>query len=331
MLNMVFRVDSSYDMGSGHMMRCLTLAQDLHSRNEGNINIHFICSDLAGNLSYLVDKEAYQLFIHRPGQDNSMQEKVSWQDDADKTIAVIDTLEGSVDWLIVDHYDYDIHWEQALRDHVKNIMVIDDLANRHHDCDILLDQNLAASSDARYEKLVPKKCQLLLGPQYALLRPEFKQYHSLISRQNNPRPRLLVLYGNTDPTQETIKALQAIQRIQDDKLTTKDFDSDVVVGNSNQGKEAIKALCQQLKNCQYYCQANNVAELMSKANFSIGAGGTTTLERLYMKLPTITTAVAENQVQTLQMLSNDKLILYLGPSEAVSIAELQNAILEFLQ
>jgi len=101
---------------------------------------------------------------------------VSQADDAQQTIEALDG--DKPDWLVVDHYGLDVEWEQRLRLHIGRLMAIDDLANRHHDCDVLLDQNYASEGERRYAGRVPDTCKLMVGPKYALLRPEYAAYRN---------------------------------------------------------------------------------------------------------------------------------------------------------
>ena len=159
-------------------MRCLALADALHERGA---ETHFICRTLPGNLIGVIENKGYSVrclqqpeaeYVALPG-DVSHAEwlGVSWQQDAADVISALGEMLPQ--WLIVDHYALDRRWEESLRPHVGNIMVIDDLADRLHDCNILLDQNLYTDMENRYNAKIPSMCTKLLGPRYAMLRPEF--------------------------------------------------------------------------------------------------------------------------------------------------------------
>ena len=170
------RVDSSVAIGSGHLMRCLALAERF--RRQGNAELHFISRDLEGNLHDRIKKEGF--FLHvlpRHPLDKSLAGYDAWltvpQDtDAEETRTALREI-GKVDWLIVDSYALGKEWEREMRPFAGGIFVVDDLANREHDCDVLLDQNFYLDKERRYIGLVPDNCRLLLGPQHALLREEF--------------------------------------------------------------------------------------------------------------------------------------------------------------
>src|SRR4030067_2476328 len=145
-MKVCFRVDSSSLIGTGHVMRCLTLAEWL---KKNDCEIGFICRELPGNLCHLVELRGFKLqrlphdgTIH--GSENVDRKKnnfhsdwlsVSWQNDAD-TSANLLRSESPIDWVIVDHYAIDEKWEKIMRSHAKKVMVIDDLADRRHDCDL---------------------------------------------------------------------------------------------------------------------------------------------------------------------------------------------------
>ena len=326
-MNVLIRVDSSTKIGSGHVMRCLTLASKL--KNMG-AEVTFVCSELLGNLNKLIarDFKVRSLIIPDALQKvGSAQEffqrwlDFGWRLDAEYIKDYLNADQNKPDWLIVDHYGIDRHWECSLRPFVKKIMVIDDLANRMHYCDVLLDQNFYSNPQARYEGLVPRSCILYLGPQYALLRPEFEVGQKRLKRQNGFVKKIMVFFGGSDPTNETSKALKALAT-----FNAKDIEIDVIVGNQNKVKRQIKDLCQRHPNMNYYCQVDNMAELMVEADVAIGAGGTTTWERLYLGLPTLTLVVAENQKETISDLANYGAIWNLGWYEDVSVEKLVSAI-----
>lgn len=308
-MNIVFRVDSSTEIGSGHLMRCLTLANRL--QKEKQAQIIFIARKLKGNLNYLIEENGYELITLPQYRLNSQLTNyqrwltVEVSLDAQETKHILTQID--VDYLVVDSYALDEEWEKIQRSFVKKIMVIDDLANRRHDCDILLDQNYYEDIEARYNGLVPEYCKLLLGPQYALLRDEFYEERKHLRVRDGSIRRILVFFGGSDQTNETMKAIQALVAIR-----RTDISVDVVVGGSNKNKEAVKRFCRQHENMNYYCQINNMAELIHKADLAIGAGGSTTWERCCLGLPAIVIAIADNQVEIAKNCAKKNIIIYLG-------------------
>lgn len=328
----VFRADASSLIGSGHVMRCLTLAQRL--RKDENVNVVFIMRRLSGNLIDLVRKQGFDVLVLPPAdQDYEIEGyglwlTVSMEVDAQQTIEVLqhylqDHGCDVVDRLIVDSYALDEQWELMLRPYCREIMVIDDLANRRHDCDILLDQNFYLNKDVRYVGLVPEHCKMLLGPDHALLREEFYEAKKHLRKRDGNIKNILVFYGGSDLTNETEKAIKALVQLHDEGYN---FTADVITGVSNSRREKIEKLCSKYHFFHYYCQVSNMAEFMNKADLMLGAGGSTTWERLYMELPTLVTAVAENQIQGCEDCSQAGIIDYLGINEDVRVDTILEAL-----
>ena len=317
------RVDSSELIGSGHLMRCLTLAERMCF---DGADVHFICRDLAGNLNYLVEERGFALHIlpqHTP--ERSLMGYEAWltvvpELDAEETAEVLRAIRP-VSRLVVDSYALDASWEQKMRPLASEIFVIDDLANRRHDCDFLLDQNFYRDLQHRYDDLVPEKCKLLLGPRHALLRQEFYEAKARLVPRDGSLRRILVFYGGSDRTQETEKAIRALVQLQLSSVAV-----DVVVGGSNLRREQIERLCRQHDFLRYHCQVENMAELMANADLCLGAGGTTTWERCFLGLPTLVTSVAENQMEICRDCAEKGYIYYLGRWDKVSEADIAGTI-----
>ena len=326
MMKIVIRTDSSFKIGSGHLMRCLTLAQRYRKDKH---EIIFVCRDLAGNMFDLVRHQGFEIAM-LPAVDEwpeltgyAKWLTVSQRQDAIDTIAVI-RKRGMIDRLVVDSYAIDCTWEKILRPYVSEIMIIDDLANRQHDCDILLDQNFYIDMESRYECLVPKYCRLLLGPKHALLREEFYKVRKSMRNRDGQLRNILVFYGGVDATDETSKAIHALQLLHDTGVLC-DVQVTVVAGASNERKEDIACHCKQA-GFRYLCQVSNMAELMADADLMLGAGGSTTWERCFLRLPAIVTAIAENQVQICEDCAKEGLIFYLGYWDKVREEDICKAI-----
>lgn len=328
-MKILIRVDASTAIGSGHAMRCLTLAKRLKRENNA---IYFVMRDLAGNLIELVEKAGFTVFIlPRAAKRNDLTGYENWltvkvATDAAETLSVVKAKLGTVDRVIVDSYAIDCRWESVMREVAKEIMVIDDLANRRHDADILLDQNFYRDKDMRYNGLVPANCKLLLGPENALLREEFYAEKKRLRQRDGSLKNILVFYGGSDLTDETTKAIQALVLLH--KEYAADFTVTVVVGLSNARREKIKKLCQKYSYIKYLCQVNNMAELMNKTDLMLGAGGSTTWERLFLKVPALVTAVADNQVQGAIDCASAGIIDYLGLADEVTVDTIISAIKE---
>lgn len=323
-LKIAFRVDASVEIGSGHVMRCLALADALQRKGH---KVFFICRELHGDLKGVIknnDFSVYCLAVDRSGQiqlkDHLKCLRSQWREDAENTARILKEA-GDVDWLVVDHYAFDANWEEMVYPHTKHLMVIDDMADRQHNCDLLLNQNYYSEIDHRYDSLLPEKCRLLLGPRYALLRTEFKLKRKLLRERAGNVRRILLFFGGADPFNETGKALSVIG-----KLNVQGLAVDVVVGESNPHGDEIKQLCSQMEEVTFHHQVNTMGELMSCADLAIGAGGSATWERCCMGLPSIVITIAENQEQLAMMMAENGYLLYLGKSQKVTEGNIHAAL-----
>lgn len=327
-MRVVFRADASVEIGTGHFMRCLTLADGLKQRGA---QIRFVSRDLPVHLRNMLTVKGMELALlpslegiaSRSAHDLS---HACWlpatqEQDAQATIQALTGL--SWDWLVVDHYALDMRWESDLRATVKRIMVIDDLADRAHDCDLLLDQNL--QEPGRYKNIVPESCQMLIGPKYALLRPQFLVARQNLRQRDGSVSHLLVFLGGADSGGETLKALSAIQM-----LGRADLNVDVVIGAANPHRETVESVCRSIPNMTLYRQVSDMSTRMVTADFFVGAGGTSSWERCCLGLPGVVMATAANQVEQCAALGRAGAQLYLGPENTVTPERLARLIEEML-
>jgi UDP-2,4-diacetamido-2,4,6-trideoxy-beta-L-altropyranose hydrolase len=306
-MKIVFRADASRELGSGHVMRCLALAEELR---HGGHQTFFLCRRLPGDMVKFIKSRGVAVVI--VDADGYLEESI----EAAQVLASI-----GVDWLVVDHYGLDARWELALRDGYGKIMVIDDVADRPHDCDLLLDQNLCQGMDTRYHGLVPPRTRLLLGPVYALLRPEFARARAGLRRREGALRHILVCFGGSDPGNETAKALEGIRQFGLEEITV-----DVVVGASNPHRDDIERLCEMEPGMVFHCQANNMAELMAKADMAIGGGGSSIWERCCLGLPSLSVILADNQIGATLAASAYGATVNLGRAEGLSGKDYRQAI-----
>ncbi|MEC1715541.1 UDP-2,4-diacetamido-2,4,6-trideoxy-beta-L-altropyranose hydrolase [Schinkia azotoformans] len=311
-MQILIRADASTEIGSGHIMRCLTLADML--RKEG-ATVYFVCRELKGHLCRLIEAKGYHCL-----RLSHLKPTFDQQKDAQETLCLLEFNGLKFDIVIIDHYLIDSLWEQAVRTAIPNIMVIDDLANRKHDCDILLDQNYFKSFEIRYDDLVPTGCNKLLGLKYLLLRPEFYEENTVNDKKCNPIQDLLIFYGGSDPTNETVKVLEALDQI---KLT--DLSIHIVVGLSNANLKLIENRCRD-RNFHFYVQIDYLGQLMKKVDLALGAGGVTMWERCYLGLPSIITVVAENQKASTEAAAEYGAVWNLGWHENVKVSNLVDTI-----
>jgi len=318
-MRIAIRTDASSQIGTGHFMRCLTLADGL---KEHGAKIRFVSRHLPEHLHSMLAEKGHE-FVSLDSTQNDMALDelahahwlgVSQAKDAADSIRMLSDEEW--DWLVIDHYALDIRWESALRRITKRIMVIDDLADRQHDCDVLLDQNFYADMQTRYTSKVPAHCELLLGPRYALLRDEFRQLHEQIEPRNGPVKRMLVFFGGVDADNYTGRAIEALSEINVSGLHV-----DVVIGAQHPCREQIKAAAAQHR---FIChiQTDKMAELMAAADLAIGAGGSATWERCSMGLPSIILLLGENQRKAAEDLDAAGVLINLGDARLITNAAL---------
>ena len=239
-LRIAIRVDASIQIGTGHFMRCLTLADEVKQRGgqirfvSRHIPVHMINTLLSKGHEF-AQLDNTQCGVATETLAHSHWLGVSQAQDSEDTIRVLS--DKTWDWLVVDHYALDSRWETMLRQTVKKIFVIDDIADRGHDCDLLLDQNFYSDMDSRYTGKVPKHCRLLLGPRYALLRDEFRKIREQIKPRSGPVKRIFVFFGGVDNENYTGCTIDALSG-----MDISDMHVDVVIGEQHPFR-AASAIC----------------------------------------------------------------------------------------
>ncbi len=299
-----FRTDANSEIGTGHFMRCLALADELKKHGA---EIYFISRGMPLYLIRMLQERDIN-FHGLPDTDvatidelpHSKWLKTSQYQDAIQTIDALG--KNKLDWLVVDHYALDHRFETPLRALADRVIVIDDLADRLHDCDVLVDQNFYQDMDRRYIGKVPKNCQLLLGPVYALLRDEFREKRKCVKLRTGDINNILVFFGGVDACNYTAVALNA--------LVTLDWDVqvNVVVGQKHPHIQDIQDLCE-AKRFELHVQTKKMAHLMAQADLAIGAGGSSIWERFSMRLPSICISSSENQRQQIIDLEIEGLVI----------------------
>lgn len=304
-LRVVFRVDASLQMGTGHVMRCLTLADALTARGA---ECQFISRMHPGNLLEKVRSKGYVAHALAAGPKSTALGEYSlahshWlgatqAEDAAACAPILARLQP--DWLIVDHYALDARWERASKLYYRKLMVIDDLADRSHECDLLLDQTFGRDA-ADYRAFVPTDCMVLCGSQYALLRPEFAALR-LRSLQRRTEPRLqhlLISMGGVDQDNATGKVMRAL------RSSSLPFGSriTVVMGATAPWLAEVEQLAQRMPwMTRVRVDVSEMAQLMADADLAIGAAGATSWERCCLGLPTAMVVLAVNQLYAADVL-----------------------------
>jgi UDP-2,4-diacetamido-2,4,6-trideoxy-beta-L-altropyranose hydrolase len=310
-MNVLFRTDASDSVGTGHLMRCMTLGSELR---KSGASVTFACRSLAEPLEHAARERGFQLV--------SVDTQGAGQHaDADATLAAVGVR--SFDWMIVDHYGLDAAWELRMRKASRLSLVIDDLANRPHDCDVLLDQNLRRDAAGGYDRYLPGGCERLLGPRYALLDESFHAQRARLAGAE--RRAILVSFGGSDPHSLTLPVLRAL--LQD---TRRDAPIDVVVGALHPDSRAIEDAAADAADVTVHKATREMARLMARAKIYIGAGGSTSWERCCLALPGVVVAVAENQEEPCAALEAAGSHIYLGKASSVSPATIVQAAFDLL-
>lgn len=318
----VFRTDASIQIGTGHVMRCLTLANELTRQG---CKCWFVCREHIGNLGDLIVNQGHSLTLlpapanHSPHVKDTASDNYAlwlgepWEEDARQSMEVISPLKP--DWLVVDHYALDARWERSLASAVGDIMVIDDLANRPHACILLLDQNLGrVASD--YDGLLPAECQRLIGPDFALLRSEFLalREQSLGRREAPKLKRILISLGGVDRTNVTGQVLEALATSSLPAST----ELDIIMGASAPYLDEVQQQAAQSPfKAKVRVNVKDMAERMCLADLSIGAAGGTSWERGCLGLPAVLIVLAENQAAGAEALQTAGAAMTIGDAGSV--------------
>ena len=301
-------------------MRCLTLAYELSARG---VKVFFVCRELEGNISRLVKENGFELY-RLPNYKKTIDDKhdneykssydVSWEVDFEQTSAVLMKEKNDISWLVVDHYALDKEWECRIRPYVKKIMVIDDLANRSHDCDVFLDQSFVDNM-SNYSELVPPNCRGLYGSQYLLLRPEFSRNWEKadLNLSDMTNQRVHVFFGGCDYNNYTVRF---------SRLLAENFNGlklNIIVGREYKYTDELKGLAGRFeKRLIWFQDVSDMADSMITCNVAFGAPGITTWERACVGLASAYWAITENQIKILEVLNDKGICSYIGYVNTVS-------------
>lgn len=294
-MRIAFRLDASARIGTGHWMRSLTLAKALRARGD---EVVFISRDPPAALrAALPDGIALDVLppAHAPRRASAVPH-ADWLDadvdeDAQQTLRCIVARWGRIDWLVIDHYALDAGWHRAVRAAAGALLVMDDLADRPLDADIVLDETFGRRVDD-YRACLQRPARVLAGAQYALLRDEFAALRdrSLARRLADPAlHRVLISFGGVDAAGFAIEALRALA----DEPPA--LQIDIVLGAAGTG-DAIRGLAATLpQQITVSGAVSDMAQRMVQADLAFGACGLTVWERACLGLPTIAVPVADNQ------------------------------------
>lgn len=303
-LDVVFRLDASSSIGTGHMVRCVALADAIRALGA---RVRFVLGREPGSPidRLLRDGHAVHEIPSLDAQGASA--------DASATAALLGAAPAVV---VVDHYRLDAAWHRVMRTWARGIVVIDDLADRELDCDLLVDQNYDNPAHARYAHLTPRSARRLIGPRFALLRDQFARARDGLRRAADAQVRsVLVSMGGSDPGGHTQGIVEALARAPSrlDRI-------DVVVGSANPRTAQLEAATRDLPAVRVQREVSDMARLMATSDLAVTAGGGTTWERFCLGLPSVTVAIADNQLASCEALAAAGLHEYVGDARALGDA-----------
>lgn len=316
-MTFAFRVDSSTRIGTGHLIRCLTLAETLRSRGA---NATFLCRPLDGAATSRVEASGFDV---RYLGNNQTGEYSSEREDAIETLKLI--AEYSLTRVVVDHYDLSLEWETIVSRQVENLTVIEDLTNRQHRCDLLINQNLLSTQAQDYSASLTGVVQTLVGPRYALLQPDYAEIRTLRYNKISDVKRIVVFMGGSDPENSTDFVLRSLTSM---NLNT--IEVDVVIGPINPHRSTILQKFQSHRSIKFHVDLPNIATLLASTDMAIGAGGIANWERMCLGVPSVVIDIAENQREICVELAYAGLIEYAGSAHSISATSFENSVAKLI-
>lgn len=319
-MKVAIRVDASSQIGTGHLMRCLVLAKKLKEQSH---DVVLISRPLKGNLIDYSKAQGVDVISLKPIHETFLPDAgdykhwlgVTQEADANECLAALEVFQP--DWVAMDHYALDCEWQTLMRASGARIFTIDDLANRQHDCDVLLDHNPWPDFENRYHRVVPENCTQLLGPKYGLLRPRFSELRQQPPALNN---MVLAFFSGTDPSGECIKLLKASGHF--DSLP---FRLHIVHGLANPRKDEIASLPLP----EFVTLSENLPDYeaeLAACRYAFGGAGVSAIERASLGVPGTLVSVAENQRQMAEHLGASGLYRYLGVSDKTTEHDYANEL-----
>jgi len=306
-------------------MRCLTLAEALHA---GGADVLFVCREHPGHGGDVIRERGFDLALlpRRESAGPAAAGYAGWigdsfEGDARSTADAIGRHFGKSDWVVADHYAFGAAWEQAVRPVAGRVMAIDDMANRRHDCDLLLDQNMVEDFERRYDDKVPADCERLLGPAYAMLQARYATVRRTIAPRRGPVRRILVAFGGADGCHLTMRVAASFTR-----LARPGTAMDVVAHRNNPDAGALARLAAASTGLRVLTDLPSLADAIAAADAGFGATGATTWERCCLGLPSVVITMGENQRPIAETLDRLQIVRWLGDEDRVSDEAMDRAL-----
>ncbi|MCL1491736.1 MAG: UDP-2,4-diacetamido-2,4,6-trideoxy-beta-L-altropyranose hydrolase [Pseudanabaena sp. Salubria-1] len=303
-MNIVIRADASDLIGTGHVMRCLALAQGW--QDQGGKAIFVLANKSPELEARLLSEKMIILYL---------SVKAGCHEDAHQTVDF--TQQFAAQWVVVDGYHFGAEYQKVIKDFGTRLLFIDDYGHAdYYYADLVLNQNIAANQDLYINRETYTK--LLLGTEYALLRREFWKWRDWQRVVNPIASKILITLGGSDPDNVTLKVIQALNLLNKDNLEV-----NVVIGGSNPHYECLQREAADASSAiSLHRNVSNMPELMAWADMAIAAGGSTNWELAFMGLPSIVIAIADNQKAIAAELDRQGVIINLGWHQDVTIEQI---------
>jgi UDP-2,4-diacetamido-2,4,6-trideoxy-beta-L-altropyranose hydrolase len=294
-----FRCDAGPVIGMGHLTRCQALAAAF--------------ADMGWRCWFAVSRETGPLL---PDTDPIIVP----EGDAGAAAVAEAAVARNIGCLVVDHYGLDARFEGAIAGAISTILAIDDLPNRPHRCDLLVDAN-PARRPADYAKFTPHAAHLLLGPRHALLRPEFAVRRAV--RRSPPRTaeRLLITLGGADPDNVSARVLDALAY-----LDGKRMNACLVIGPANRHRDDLTARAAAF-GCAVAIDPPDLDALMADSDIAITSGGTSALECACLGVPALVIVTADNQRAVAHALADAETVMVMEDGEHLDPRRLAGAVI----
>lgn len=308
---LLIRADANTQIGGGHFMRCLALAQAWQSCGGGVTFLSYCNSDTL--LRRIESAGMSFVSVDQPHPDPS---------DLRETLTLLDqraALDAAGCWLVVDGYHFSSAYHEAIRVAGHRLLVVDDMAHLpHYHADLLINQNIHAK---RLNYRCDADTELLLGTEYVMLRSEFQSWRGWRREIPKIASKVVVSLGSGDSDNVTLKVVQALQQGEISSLQVR-----VIVGPTNPHLETLRQAASRSTNVQLLIDVTNMPEQLAWADVAVSAGGSTCWELAFMGLPSVLIVMAENQLRIAQALDEARVAVNLGWHHQISIESMVDGI-----
>lgn len=314
-MSLYIRADADAKIGTGHIMRCIALAQAWQDQ-VGEVTFISHCETDA--LKKRIQSEGFRLI--------SLDHVCPDSSDLMNTLSILKNESADQkNWLVLDGYHFTPEYQKAIRNEGIRLLVIDDMNHLlHYHADIFLNQNVHAP-DLKYQ--CDEDTTLLLGTRYVLLRREFLKYRDFNRQIPDRAKNILVTLGGADPNNVTHKVIEALKLLDEPDISVR-----IIIGPANPHKETLcKALASAHFEAELLINPLNVPELMAYADVAMSAGGSTSWELAFMGLPALLIVLAENQRRSAKLLAESKVFIGLGDGQNVKVQDIAHALKNLLQ